>query len=128
MKILHFHRQILWSSIVYHSVANVNRHLYVLVFYSHNSSIVLSFKLLLLWFFIHFFCYLRQTLCLKWSLKSAYLPKWLIKRGDTWVFYDKLCTIALEEIWLIHSRNWRLPCSENSLPRQLSWLELHFLH
>ena len=72
VKILHFHDEDKsWSSILYNSVANANLifAIYILWFwYSQNLSlIVLSYKPLILWFLIDFFCYLRRVLCLKWS-------------------------------------------------------------
>ena len=56
------------SSILYHTVANANRHLYFCFWYSHFLTlIVLCCKPLFVWFLIDFFCYLLQKLCLKWT-------------------------------------------------------------
>ena len=41
------------------------------------SLIVLSF--FFLWFLTDFFCYLRQALCLNWSLKSAHLYLYMVE-------------------------------------------------
>ena len=69
VKILHFHDEdkSWWSSIVYHSVANANRYLYILDLILPELIIDCFEKPLFLGFLIDFFCNLRWVLHLKWS-------------------------------------------------------------
>ena len=68
LKILYFYDEDKsWCS-KYHCVANANNHLYILVLILQQLVIdCLSCKPLFLWFLTDFFCYLQQTLSLKWS-------------------------------------------------------------